>query len=123
MLGDTISIRPVNVELTEEKRLYALRQLTPLLRLVNSDTTPTADIALRLIKRPLSGNTYCIMVRVATSHGPLHAVAMSRSYYKSVRDVRDELRKIMSRSHKLDLASVAYLQEKAHERYFVELFV
>jgi hypothetical protein len=63
------------------------------------------------------------MVRLTSGSQTFYAVAMSRFFDRAIRDARDELRKSMSRSYTPDTKTLSYLRERAHERYFVELFV
>ncbi len=122
MIGDNISIKAVNVELTEERRMYVMRNILPLLRLLSSPKQPQADVILRSIRRPLSGTTYCLMLRVQVDGQTYYAVAMSHYFERAVREARDELRKSMSRSYTPDTKTLEHLRTKAHEKFFVELF-
>lgn len=124
MIGENISITPVNVELSQERENHIKRHFLPLLQLIDSPHKAQLDVILRAIQRPVSGRTYCIMLRLINSEGEVkYAVAMSRYFERAVREARDDLRKSMSRNYTPDVKAVNYLREKAHERYFVELFV
>lgn len=122
MFDEKINIKSVRVELTNERKMYLLRHLGPLLRLA-SDPKTTADVIVRQIRRPVAGHTFCIMVRFNCTSRTYYSVAMSPYFTRAVREARDEMRRSLSRSYTPETRTLHHLRDKAHQRYFVELFV
>ncbi len=118
-----INIRVINVELTEARRQQVYRTIGPLLRLGADPRTVMCDVIIRSIRRPLSGELFCILVRLKFGSETHYAIGMAHHFMKAVQEAEYEARRSISRSYKPDTKTIEYMRSHAHERLFVELFV
>lgn len=123
MFSTPITIRVLNVELTEERRNYLCRQFMPLIRLVDQQLQAECTVIIRAIRRPLSGVTYCVMAQITTSTQAYYAVGFNRYLTRSIREARDDMRRSLSRAYTPDMAAIEHWRTQVNERYFVEMFV
>jgi hypothetical protein len=118
-----INLQVIDVELSPLKEQQINHHIGSLRSLVPDQSRTTCDVIIRSIKRPLSSELFCVMVRMKTPEQSYYAVGMEHAFFKAVRAVERELRKSLSRTYVPDTATIEYLRRHAHERFFVELFV
>ncbi|OIP76865.1 MAG: hypothetical protein AUK16_02885 [Parcubacteria group bacterium CG2_30_44_11] len=118
-----INLQVINAELTPLKEQQINHHIGSLLSLVPNPSSTTCDVIIRNIKRPLSSELFCVMVRVKTAEQSYYAVAMEHAFFKALRTVERELKRTLSQTYMPDTETIEYLRRHAHERFFVELFV
>lgn len=122
-MSEPIRIHVINVELTEERKNQVYRQVQPLLRLTTHHREASCDVVIRSIRRPLSGTTFCVMLRIQSPTQTFYSVGMAHHFVRAVSEAHDEMRRTMSRSYTPDTKTIEHLRKRVHDRYFVELFV
>lgn len=118
-----ITIRTINVELTDAQKQQVYRQIGPLLRLMDSHRELRGDVIIRSIRKPISGECFCIMVRFQSPGQQYYAIGMAHTFMRAIREAEGEMRKAMIRLHTPDIKTVEHLRRHAHERLFADLFV
>lgn len=92
-----ISTRTTNVELTNERRALIIRKLTPIGRLLNADEQGDIDVVLRRERHRFGGNKYYLSVKLTTSGGAYHAVAIESHLEKALRKTRTIIKRALSK--------------------------
>ncbi len=118
-----INISVMNVELTDARKHHIEQTIAPLLSLVDSPSEVVADVIIRSIRRPLSGEQFCVMVRIKAKYDTFYAVGMEHDFNRALAAAEGEMRKNVCRTHVPDTKIIEHLRQHAHERYFFELFV
>ena len=91
-----INIRTTNVELTNERRALILKRLAPVGRLLGADEQGEIDVVLRRERQRLGGTKYYLSLKLTTSGGSFHAVAIESRLERALTKARDVLRRSLS---------------------------
>ncbi len=92
-----ISIRTTNVELTGERRALIIRKLTPIGKLLSADEQGDIDVVLRRERHRFGGTKYYLSLKLTTSSGSFHAVAIESRLEKALTKSRDILKRALSK--------------------------
>ena len=112
----------MDVELTKERRSVITQKLAPLARLLPNAKQVEFDVVIRKIYKTWGGERYCVSVRLSTEEDKYYSIATEPYLEKSFSKVREELRKTISKSYRVQAKNILTMQRFIKERQYLELF-
>lgn len=122
MYSPTITTKAMNVELTNERQKQIISNLAPVTRL-SSERKVRCDVVIRRLRSAWGGEVFSILTRLEAGENVYYAIARGGRFSRAVSEAADKLRRRMSKHYFTESEEVRQHKARAHEKYFVELFV
>ena len=116
-----ITTRATNLELTDERQALITQKLAPLRRLLVHENEAAIEVVLRGVHGPWPGETFYVSTRLITDNGTYMAVASHRYLTRALTEVRDVLRRNISRGASVEQYRVSKRAELLEESYTLTL--
>lgn len=116
-----ITTKATNVELTDERKSLIRQKLAPLSRLLVHERNVTLDVNIRCIKAGFGSEVFYVAVKLSTDKGSFIAASTGHYLTRTLIDVRESLRRSISRGRSVSTFGVYATAEQLKEAYTLTL--